>query len=581
MPRPSQIFKFGFIPVLLFLLAINLRYFNMSPTRSLATREQVEIQDYMKFKNPELANKVLTHLNVYESVTAKYFPEKEPKYGDYYYALIDDNEYCKNHQAWFTKNAESVFLQKNVFTNYPTNSLIRELVIRKFGNDMHPNIDFNSNKNKDNKNISIHNLRTDTNLIVVHGMPHIFKELGKSFACISQEYNKIPGHEGINRKDNLARSVTRYTESYASRPQCFNNTKFFPETWSLNNKTQCQQFFKKFNSKEYFLERAQKGIVYIRKLGNGAHQAKGVQPVTIEEERSIRKLYKNGSNCGQVNKSYLIQTYVYNPLLLNGHKFDFRIYMVIASTNPTMAYYHDGFLRVSLHPYDINSKDKSVLLTNTALSANIFEIAKKEGHYQGLTEEELRNFQMWNFERLQAYLLEQGRITDKNWLNNYLRPEFKKAMIHLVRMVSDALLKRSQVYELFGVDFMLDDNLNLWFIECNSGPVLSGSSKEKEIFVTKMLVDQFEIVSGLLKSRMKRVIQYVNGIIEENQVNRLPGGAIEIKDLEIKQKEFKKLIENRFEREYELSWNNGFSKIVDDNYEGVERYSGLISEECL
>ena len=31
-------------------------------------------------------------------------------------------------------------------------------------------------------------------------------------------------------------------------------------------------------------------------------------------------------------------------------------------------------------------------------------------------------------------------------------------------------LKESNVFEMFGLDFMLDDKLNLWFIECNASP---------------------------------------------------------------------------------------------------------------
>jgi len=57
----------------------------------------------------------------------------------------------------------------------------------------------------------------------------------------------------------------------------------------------------------------------------------------------------------------------------DGHKFDFRIYMLIASTNPLTLYYHDGFLRVSLLIYNKNSTEKSMHFTNTALSKKIFE----------------------------------------------------------------------------------------------------------------------------------------------------------------------------------------------------------------
>jgi len=255
--------------------------------------------------------------------------------------------------------------------------------------------------------------------------------------------------------------------------------------------------------------------------------------------------------------------------------------MVIGSTYPTMLYYHDGFLRVSLHEYDVKSQDKGVLLTNTALSDKIFDIARKEGNYQGLNETELRSFQMWTFDRLQNYLLEKKMIDSDTWLDDHLRPEFKKAMVHLVRMTEGPFLRRSQVYELFGCDFMLDSNLNLWFIECNSGPVLSGATEEKGKFVSKMLTDQYEIVFGMLKSRTKRIIEFVNSIIRNKEYERSESGTIVVKDLEAKRKHFKEITKNKVEPEFEPSPDNGFAKIYDGNLDGTARYAGLITKECL
>lgn len=89
-------------------------------------------------------------------------------------------------------------------------------------------------------------------------------------------------------------------------------------------------------------------------------------------------------------------------MLVERRKFDFRIYMLVASTDPYIVYYHDGFLRVSLENYDPNSNDKGVHLTNT-------EFSKKKWHdmeKNGINTEELREYQMWNLTRFQNYLLE-------------------------------------------------------------------------------------------------------------------------------------------------------------------------------
>ena len=53
----------------------------------------------------------------------------------------------------------------------------------------------------------------------------------------------------------------------------------------------------------------------------------------------------------------MAQKYISNPDLIDGHKYDFRVYMLIASTDPLIVYYHDGFLRLSLFKFNKTSDD--------------------------------------------------------------------------------------------------------------------------------------------------------------------------------------------------------------------------------
>ena len=99
-------------------------------------------------------------------------------------------------------------------------------------------------------------------------------------------------------------------------------------------------------------------IEYLVKIGQGAHKSQGVFLLDDNQTDYINAKYQNGARCGEDKESLLAQKYIDNPLLLDkNNKFDFRIFMLLASTNPFLAYYHDGYLRVSLNSFDLASKD--------------------------------------------------------------------------------------------------------------------------------------------------------------------------------------------------------------------------------
>ena len=66
-----------------------------------------------------------------------------------------------------------------------------------------------------------------------------------------------------------------------------------------------------------------------------------------------------------------------------------------------------------------------------------------------------------------------------------MKPQFKEAFIHTVRMSQYSLMRIPNVFEMFGLDFLLDEDLNLWFIECNASPQMVGTNDYKTEFLNK------------------------------------------------------------------------------------------------
>jgi len=316
-------------------------------------------------------------------------------------------------------------------------------------------------------------------------------------------------------------------------------------------------------------------LQFILKVGHSAHRASGLYLFDEEEEILTIQAYGNGSKCGELPQSLVAQQYISNPLLLDKqNKFDFRIYMLVASVNPLIVYYHDGFLRLSLRTYDKWSKEKNVHFTNTHLSKELFAIAKTFQEYQGMTEDQLREYQMWSMKELEEYLLESGKITDPNWLETYLKPKFQEAFIHTVRMSEHSFLKHSGVYEMFGLDFLLDEHMNLWFIECNASPQLIGTSPEKTEFLIKLISDVFEIQYAFLRSRFKRIQQFMS---------ELHGKVTKDKKVDRRKimTDFAKVNRNKLEPEFPIDKNNSFTLIMDKSIIGPGAYFNHLKEECI
>ena len=53
--------------------------------------------------------------------------------------------------------------------------------------------------------------------------------------------------------------------------------------------------------------------------------------------------------------------------------------------------------------------------------------------------------------------------------------------------------KRKHCFELFGYDFMLDSDFNVWLIEVNTNPCIEESSELLKIYLPRMIEDMMKI----------------------------------------------------------------------------------------
>lgn len=350
-------------------------------------------------------------------------------------------------------------------------------------------------------------------------------KINSHFLCPGQRYNHIPGHEHFVNKDEMGTLNRDYGLHYSERKHCFDSWKFMPETLDLSDTEECREFFDRVNS-----DPDPAIIKWIKKKARGSHNAEGIEIVTLETIERLNRRYKKGEMCSDLHDQYIAQIYIGNPLLLDHKKFDFRVYMLIANMDPLMILYHDGFLRVSLLDFDQKSNDTMAHVTNTQLAKDMLD----RNHASAKEKDDTLSKQMWTFETFESFMVKQGRV-EAGWLESYVRRVMKEKMLHLTRMVYEQLLHHPGVYELFGVDFMFDDDLNLWFLEVNRSPAMQATTQEKGRIQSKMTQDILEIELTLL-----------TGTGLDAAVDR-----------------------------------SGFEWIYDGRKSGMARYHGLVTADCL
>ncbi len=95
-----------------------------------------------------------------------------------------------------------------------------------------------------------------------------------------------------------------------------------------------------------------------------------VKPANLSRGRGIYLV----DDVSEVNVEDIsvISRYISNPLLINGHKFDLRIYVVVTSFEPLRVYiYKEGLARFASEQYvgsKMNKDNKYVHLTNYSIN---------------------------------------------------------------------------------------------------------------------------------------------------------------------------------------------------------------------
>ena len=284
-----------------------------------------------------------------------------------------------------------------------------------------------------------------------------------------QKFNHFPMTWQLSRKDNLYNNYFAMKEKF---PQDFN---YMPETYVLPR------------DQDYFINEKLKNFDI-----NNKENLWLLKPVASSRGRGIRLL----TDIENIPKKTIATHYVYNPHLINGRKYDLRLYLLVTGYTPLKIYLFDnGLARFCSEKYDLNPEkmnDRYIHLTNYSINKNSLNFEQNDSVNEEFGEK-------WTLFTLKNYFEKNNLNFDKVW--EKIKDIIIKVILSVTGMAIPLIksfeLSSGNLFELYGVDILLDENLTPWLMEVNLNPSLNCDSQLDLKVKSKLLTDIFNIIGAI------------------------------------------------------------------------------------
>ncbi|CAD8051245.1 unnamed protein product [Paramecium sonneborni] len=296
----------------------------------------------------------------------------------------------------------------------------------------------------------------------------------KTIENIHKIHNHIESNHHLGNKKAMFHNMKKYYELI--KQDLFLHLPITFHVSSIKDKSYLQFL-------EYYKEKKGNSI-WIVKPGEFTNRGNGIivcQNLNeIHRIVSKRQIHPNGKPF-----TYLIQKYIEKPFLYNKRKFDIRCYFLITQLNNVIRayWYEEGYLRTSSEEFNINDvSNQYVHLTNDAIQKN----SEGYGKYE--------NGNKLSFAEFQRYL-------DKWYSNDHLDfyrdlyPKLKMITLNAIKSVYNKIepYKKNYNFEIFGLDFMIDEKFKPYLIEINTNPCLELSSPLLGRIIPAMIENAFRL----------------------------------------------------------------------------------------
>jgi tubulin monoglycylase TTLL3/8 len=218
-----------------------------------------------------------------------------------------------------------------------------------------------------------------------------------------------------------------------------------------------------------------------------------IKPAGMSRGRGIRcydNLTEIFDHIRVKESEWIAQKYIENPLIIKNKKFDIRQWVLVTDWEPlTIWFYQECYVRFTAQSFDPNDlANKFAHLTNNSISKKMesCETSEIEGN-------------MWFLDEFKTYL--NSTFDEKDLFEKKIQPQMQNIVIKSLQSVQDMIETRKNSFELYGYDFMIDENCNPWLIEINSSPTMEYSTTVTQKLVKMVMEDCVKVIVDYGKSK--------------------------------------------------------------------------------
>lgn len=290
-----------------------------------------------------------------------------------------------------------------------------------------------------------------------------------------QKINHFPGMFEICRKDLLARNMNRMLKLFP------NDYQIFPKTWHLPADYGDAVKFSRQHRNRTFILKPDQGA-----QGRGIYLTKSLKEINPSDHM-------------------ICQLYLHRPLLIDGFKFDLRVYALVTSIDPLRVYvYNEGLARFATSPY---KEPKGHNTTNMYMHLTNYSVNKHSRTYS--RDDEVGSKR--KFSTLNRILSTEGYDVVALW--NNIDDVVIKTVISAWPVLRHNYVASfpthditNACFEILGVDILIDQNLKPWLLEVNHSPSFHTDGLVDKEVKYALIRDTFSMLN-IRASDKRRVIE--------------------------------------------------------------------------